>query len=344
MKKPKSSGSKHDFGMGHKRQRQTNVFLLSPGARARVNDVGFWGEEKVFLCDPFAKTPFLLNCTRNPHYHKTHHHRFAREREGEHGAVTRTSLTPPHPPPPANPPPPPHTNKRRTGKTQNREKMCVVYVTAYSCGHDKFLDDPPFTQCDKMAAASSSGPPGPPGLCRKASGRDYYVAVPSDNVCATCSGFMFGIEKQFAGAWAAYQASGGRQMQEDIAPLTELGAAVWARWRVDRERFRAVGVDGGEGGELGQGWQLRKIDTPAGGDGGGGWMSARYGPRRMLGWKEDLGFDGFLGEMGDLDPDPEFKGLHPDLVRHGVGPARERTKEELVEIWRGLMEDVWSKD
>lgn len=81
-----------------------------------------------------------------------------------------------------------------------------------------------------------------------------------------------------------------------------------------------MGVDGGKGGELGQGWRKRKV-VVEGRDFyrelGKGWMSDRYGQGRMLGWEEKMGFDGFLGDMGEFEMDGE-KGLSAAAMKNGV--------------------------
>lgn len=123
---------------------------------------------------------------------------------------------------------------------------------------------------------------------------------------------MYLMEKQYALSCIVWNA--GRPVR-DLPPLDEFGVRLWVRWRHDRERFRAIGVDGGDGGELGQGWQSEVVhDREVGVD----WMVKRYGPGRMVGWKEDLEFDGFLGEMGKAEPAPNTKGLTLDMVTFGV--------------------------
>lgn len=39
----------------------------------------------------------------------------------------------------------------------------------------------------------------------------------------------------------------------------------------------------------------------------------------MLGWKEDLGFDGFSGKIGKLEPDPQPQRLNLNEMLYGVG-------------------------
>lgn len=206
--------------------------------------------------------------------------------------------------------------------------MCVIWTIAFSCGHYEFLDYPPVTQCDDMAAASTLAHP---VYCEPPKGGSLYVSVPSDNVCKDCSARIYLMEKRFQVAWIVYQ-SGGRV--KDIEPLTPEEVQNWVQWRRDRERFRSIGVDGGEGGELGQGWQ-KEIVKVKGRDfyreAGHPWMSDRYGPGKMLGWKEDLGFDGFLGEMGEFEPPAQKRGLPAQGVIFGIGGGVKDMKKNSTE-------------
>lgn len=52
---------------------------------------------------------------------------------------------------------------------------------------------------------------------------------------------------------------------------------------------------------------------------GDDWMSELYVLWRMLGWKEDLGFDGFLGEMEKCESQPEENALDLRAVIYRVG-------------------------
>ncbi|MCJ1424476.1 hypothetical protein MMC29_002364, partial [Sticta canariensis] len=143
-----------------------------------------------------------------------------------------------------------------------------------------FLDLPPVTQCGRMAAAST---PAHPVYCEPSPGGSLYASVPSDNVCKDCSARMYLMEKRFDVAWKVFEA-GGRV--KDVEPLTPQGVRNWRQWRRDRERFRSVGVDGGEGGELGQGWQEETVVVEGRDfyrEAGKRWMSDRYGPGKMLG-------------------------------------------------------------
>lgn len=56
-------------------------------------------------------------------------------------------------------------------------------------------------------------------------------------------------------------------------------ARLWICWREERERFRKVGVNGGKGGELGQG---------------------KWDPATGM-WEEMYEFDGVVGEMGPFE-------------------------------------------
>lgn len=177
------------------------------------------------------------------------------------------------------------------------------------------MDDPPTTQCENMAAVSSEAHP---VYCQPKNGGSLYVSIASDSVCPDCGARLYLMEKRYAVALQVFKA-GGRV--RDLKPLALDQLRIWGKWRYDREQFRAVGVDGGEGGELGQGWQMKTIVVEgrdfyreAGMDA----MSERYGPGAMLGWKENLGFDGFLGEMGPWEP-KVYKGLSVNAVLFGVG-------------------------
>ena len=165
-------------------------------------------------------------------------------------------------------------------------------------------------------------------FCEPKAEQTLCVSIPSDNLCGGCSARMYLMEKRYAVGWSVFRA-GGRV--RDLQPLTPAQIKMWAQWRYDRERFRAIGVDGGDNGELGQGWQKKKV-VEEGRDfyreAGEGWMSERYGPGRMLGWKEDLGFDGFVGEMGKWQPPPEEKGLTLAAVICGVRGRNLRMSKE----------------
>lgn len=135
------------------------------------------------------------------------------------------------------------------------------------------------------------------------------------------------MEKRFSIALKVFQA-GGRV--KDVKPLTPQGVQNWMQWRRDRERFRSIGVDGGEGGELGQGWQEKTVVVEGRDfyrEAGKPWMSDWYGPGKMLGWKEDLGFDGFLGEMGELEPPAKPRGMPAQVLICGLGGGMEDMKE-----------------
>lgn len=86
-----------------------------------------------------------------------------------------------------------------------------------------------------------------------------------------------------------------------------------------------MGVDGGgKGGELGQGWRIGRVLVEGRDfyrEVGRGWMSERYGPGRMLGWEQRMGFDGFLGEMGEFELDRE-RGLSAAALENRVGGLR----------------------
>lgn len=176
-----------------------------------------------------------------------------------------------------------------------------------------------------MAAAST---PLHEVFCEPKGEESLCVTIPSDNLCAGCSAYMYLLEKRYAVGLRVFRA-GGRV--RDLQSLTPAQIKMWVQWRYDRERFRAIGVDGGENGELGQGWRKKKV-VEKGRDfyreAGKGWMSERYGPGRMLGWKEDLGFDGFLGEMGKWESHPEEKGLTLGAVVCGVGGGELRSSKE----------------
>lgn len=176
-----------------------------------------------------------------------------------------------------------------------------------------------------MAGAST---PAHPVYCETG---ELYVALQCDNLCPDCSARMYLMEKRYAVTNRVRAA--GRPVR-DLEPSTAYEVGLWAQWRTDRERFRSIGVDGGEGGELGQGWQKQKF-VVLGKDfyreAGKAWMSDRYGPGRMLGWKEDLGFDGFLGEMGSFERPNPSKGMTVNEVYGGVGDQEEISGENSKE-------------
>ena len=91
-----------------------------------------------------------------------------------------------------------------------------------------------------------------------------------------------------------------------------------------REGFCAIRIDGGPG-RVGPGGQEKKVvgkrrdfyrEAKVMGD---DWMSELYVLWRMLGWKEDLGFDGFLGEMEKCESQPEENALDLRAVIYRVG-------------------------
>lgn len=144
------------------------------------------------------------------------------------------------------------------------------------------------------------------------------VEFSSDNVCLDCSAHYYVMEKRFQ-VREQVRKAGGRVPH--FYPLHPENVHNWQQWRNDRDRFRSIGVDGGEDGELGQGWQQQKVVVEANdfsAEDGLTWKINKISGDKKFGWKEDLGFDGFLGEMGKLETASEPKGLTLDQVLNGV--------------------------
>ncbi|MCJ1462594.1 hypothetical protein MMC07_001196 [Pseudocyphellaria aurata] len=133
-----------------------------------------------------------------------------------------------------------------------------------------------------------------------------------DNICVQCSAKFYLREKHLQ-IREQVLAAGGRV--EPFPPLPPMDVPLWEQWQRDRERFRSVAVDDGQDGELGQ---LAEV-SDSGENAGLPWKTSKIsGHENMLGWKEDLGFDGFLGQMGKLEMGPEPKGLTVDQVLSGI--------------------------
>lgn len=108
------------------------------------------------------------------------------------------------------------------------------------------------------------------------------VYFSSDNVCKDCCARCYLLEKRYQ-ITKIVQAAGGRTTE--IGPLSAAGVMIWRIWRRDWEKFRAIGVFGGDGGELGQGWSMER--------------SVVLG--KMMGFPEIYKFDPFLGAMGPFE-------------------------------------------
>lgn len=168
--------------------------------------------------------------------------------------------------------------------------MCIIYAVKYACAHDEYIDEPLATACTKMAEVSTTlHPVYCPG--------DLPVAIfSSDNVCPDCARRCYLLEKRYQ-ITTNVQAAGGKT--REIPPLNPYQVRIWRVWRRDWEKFRAVGVRGGKGGELGQGWNSELVTTVT--EGSGKTKGSVHVTTKMKGFPEIYNFDEFLGRIGPFE-------------------------------------------